>query len=404
MANEQLKNAKSVKNDEFYTRMEDINAELVHYEKYFQDKVVFMNCDDPTWSNFWRYFHIEFERLGLKKIISTHYESGEVASYAMIYEGGNDEDFEVGIRKELTQNGDFRSPECIELLKEADIVVTNPPFSLFREYVAQLIEYDKKFIIMGNKNAITYKEFFPLLKDNKVWVGATSLNGGRWMIMPKDVHIASDKAKKDSDGNMILNVAGVCWFTNLVNKKRTEMLETSYLYAKKDELYPDLYLKYDNYDAINVDKVTEIPMDYCESWGVTDEIFAKLNPCEWERVRVQRFDDDVVLNFVVPAKDTELREILSKHEDGYREVIEAALTDSIYCSGHMGVPITFLDKYDPEQFVIVGADFELADKVEFDDGTKGTGRFYTSNSTTNMTNSKQASKRLYSRIVIRRQM
>jgi hypothetical protein len=176
--NSQLGNAKRVKNDEFYTRMEDINSELTHYEKHFKNKTILMNCDDPTWSNFWRYFHIEFSRLGLKKkIIATHYEYNNIASYKMEYTGGNDENTEIGVKTNLTSNGDFRSPECIELLKEADIIVTNPPFSLFREYVSLLIEYNKQFIIMRNKNAITYKEFFPLLKDNKVWVGYTSLNG-----------------------------------------------------------------------------------------------------------------------------------------------------------------------------------------------------------------------------------
>lgn len=304
MGRAQLRNAQSVKNDEFYTRLEDINAELVHYEKYFKDKVVFMNCDDPTWSNFWRYFHLEFERLGLKKIISTHYEPGEVASYMMTYEGGNDEDFEVGTRTDLTQNGDFRSPECIELLKEADIVVTNPPFSLFREYVAQLMEYDKKFIIMGNKNAITYKEFFPLLKDNKVWVGATSLNGGRWMIMPKNIKIESDKAKKDLDGNTILNVAGVCWFTNLENKKRTEKIETAYLYSKKDSLYPELYPKYDNYDAINIDKVNEIPLDYEGFMGVPVTFMDKYNPEQFEIIALGNSRDNFTPNkdYVNPKK------------------------------------------------------------------------------------------------------
>ena len=166
MANSNLHAAKDAKKDEFYTQLEDINAEMVHYENQFKGKTVLMNCDDPTCSNFWRYFHIEFERLGLKKIIATHYEYGEVASYKMEYEGGNDEDFEVGAKTDLTQNGDFRSPECVELLKEADIVVTNPPFSLFREYIVLLMEYDKKFIIIGNVNALTYKEVFPLIKDN----------------------------------------------------------------------------------------------------------------------------------------------------------------------------------------------------------------------------------------------
>lgn len=318
--NEQLSNAKRVKNDEFYTRMEDINAELVHYEQHFKNKIVLMNCDDPTWSNFWRYFHIEFERLGLKKIVATHYEYDMKPSYKMEYEGGNDENFEVGVKTYLSQNGDFRSPECIKLLKEADIVVTNPPFSLFREYVSLLIEYNKDFIIMGNKNAITYKDFFPLIKENKVWVGYTSLNGGRWMIMPKWNDVESNKAKIDSDGNTILNVSGVCWFTNLDHSRRHEDIETSFWYSKKESLYPELYPKYDNFDAINIDKVNEIPMDYTDM---------------------------------------------------------------------MGVPITFLDKYNPNQFEIIGISGDLAKPIIID-GKRNLGRFYIS------------SKRMYDRIVVKR--
>ena len=300
--------------------MEDINSELTHYEKHFKNKTILMNCDDPTWSNFWRYFHIEFSRLGLKKIIATHYEYDNIVSYKMEYTGGNDENTEIGIKTDLISNGDFRSNECIALLKEADIVVTNPPFSLFREYVSLLIEHNKQFIIMGNKNAITYKEFFPLLKDNKVWVGYTSLNGGRWMIMPDWIDVQSDKTKIDSDGKTILNVAGVCWFTNVDHVRRHTDIETPYLYSKKDSLYPELYPKYDNYDAINIDKVTEIPMDY---------------------------------------------------------------------DGTMGVPITFMDKYNPDQFEIIGISGELANPIMID-GKKKTGRFYLN------------SNRMYDRIIIRR--
>ena len=243
MANPALSNAKNAKKDEFYTQLEDINAEMVHYEEQFKDKVVFMNCDDPTSSNFWRYFHMEFERLGLKKIIATHYEYDLVPSYKMEYCGGNDEDFEEGTKTELTQNGDFRSDECIELLKEADIVVTNPPFSLFREYIAQLMQYEKKFIIIGNINALTYKEVFPLVKSNKVWLG-----------------------HKD--------------------------LATSYYYAKRDTLYPELYPKYDNYEAINIDKTNEIPMDYNGIMGVPITFMDKYNPDQFEIINLSRYLND----------------------------------------------------------------------------------------------------------------
>lgn len=282
--NADLSNAKNAKKDEFYTQLEDINAEMVHYEKQFKGKTVLMNCDDPTWSNFWRYFHIEFERLGLKKIVATHYEYGEVASYRMEYEGGNDEDFEVGIKTDLAQNGDFRSPECIELLKEADIVVTNPPFSLFREYIALLMEYRKQFIIIGNVNALTYKEVFPLIKDNKVWFGASIHSGDRKFYVPDDYPLNAAGCGTDSDGRRFIRVKGVRWYTNMDYKARHTDLETTYLYSKKEQLYPELYPKYDNYDAINVDKTAEIPMDYDGVMGVPITFMDKFNPDQFEIV------------------------------------------------------------------------------------------------------------------------
>lgn len=217
------------------TQLPDIENELKHYREHFKDKVVFCNCDDPEWSNFWQFFSLQFEFLGLKKLIATHFED-EKQSYKL--EMWRDE---AGVHsgiKTLQQNGDFRSPESIELLKEADIVVTNPPFSLFREYIAQLMEYDKKFLIIGNKNAITYKEFFPLLKDNKVWIGYNNV-----------------KEFRQPDGSM-KKFGNIGWYTNLDIKKRHEELV---LYKKYT---PEEYPKYDNYDAINVDKVSDIPIDY----------------------------------------------------------------------------------------------------------------------------------------------
>ena len=280
--NTDLSNAKNAKKDEFYTQLEDINAEMVHYEKQFKGKTVLMNCDDPTWSNFWRYFHIEFERLGLKKIIATHYEYGEVASYKMEYEGGNDENFEIGVKTDLTQNGDFRSPECLALLDEADIVVTNPPFSLFREYIVLLMEHGKQFIIIGNVNALTYKEVFPLVKDNKVWFGASIHSGDRKFYVPDDYPLNAAGCGTDSDGRRFIRVKGVRWYTNMDYKARHTDLETTYFYSKKEQLYPELYPKYHNYDAINVDKTTEIPMDYYEAMGVPITFMDRYNPDQFE--------------------------------------------------------------------------------------------------------------------------
>lgn len=253
--NSNLSAAVKRKKDEFYTQLTDIEKEMRYYRKHFRGKTVFCNCDDPYESNFFKYFVLNFNRLGLKKLIATCYAgspiSGSLFDASEITAGDKDKPYKAIVTKvydtsgtgsidmldvaalfktkeneltELQGNGDFRSEECLQLLDEADIVVTNPPFSLFREYVATLIAHEKKFVIMGNKNAITYKEFFPLLKENKVWVGATPLNGGRWMIIPKKVAVKSNKAKINEKGETLLNIAGVCWFTNLDIKKRHEPL------------------------------------------------------------------------------------------------------------------------------------------------------------------------------------
>ena len=266
MANSSLHDAKNAKNDEFYTRLEDINKEMSHYEDKFRGKVVFCNCNDAKRSDFWKYFHLNFEYLGLKKLITTHYESGEVQSYKIEYTGGNDENFEEGTITPLEQNGDFRSDECIALLDEADIVVTNPPFSLFREYVAMLIEHNKKFIIIGNKNAVKYKEFFPYLKNGKIWIGYES---------PSEFNTPTGVTKR---------VKGLCrWFTNLDIAKRHDMLETTYLYSQKDSLYPDLYTTFDELkDVINVNRVDEIPMDYDGIMAVPITFIDKYNPEQFE--------------------------------------------------------------------------------------------------------------------------
>ena len=241
--NNNLHNAKRAKNDEFYTRLEDIEKEMCHYREHFRGKVVYCNCDDPIESEFTRYFAHKFEDWGLKKLISTGYkESGHGVMY--VYEGDKNGNL-VPDRSEwkiteLQGNGDFRSEECVELLKQADIVVSNPPFSLFREYVAQLIEYGKEFLIIGNKNAITYKEIFPLIKENKLWLGISFPNE---FILP--------------NGEITKTVSGLCrWFTNLEHDHRNRPLDLTQRYD------PRYYPKFDNYSAINIDKVMDIPVDY----------------------------------------------------------------------------------------------------------------------------------------------
>lgn len=281
--NSNLHSAKKEKNDEFYTQINDIANELKHYKDHFKDKIVLCNCDDPTWSNFWRYFHLNFEFLGLKKLISTHYDMKR-PTYKLVYEGGDDNNIEKGIKTELDGNGDFRNTECIDLLKEADIVVTNPPFSLFREYVAQLIKYDKKFIIIGNKNAITYKEFFPYIKNDKVWLGNTS---------PDEFNTPDGLTKK---------VKGLCrWLTNLDIQKHHEKLILWRKYYNEDGTISEdakkLFLKYDNYDAINVDKVADIPLDYEGVMGVLITFLDKYNPEQFEIVSFRKGEDGKDLVF-----------------------------------------------------------------------------------------------------------
>ena len=261
MANTSLRTAKKVKNDEFYTRLEDINEEMNHYEDKFRGKVVFCNCDDPKWSNFWKYFHLNFSVFGLKKLISTHYDQNE-PTYKMEYTGGNDNDIEVGVKTPLEGNGDFRNKECLDLLDECDIVVTNPPFSLFRTYVATLMEHNKKFIVWGNNNAITYKEFFPLLKEDKVWLGYTANKTLVFRIPDSYAKWDEKETQKMNDGNHYAKVPAISVFTNLDIEKRHEKLILWKKYT------PEEYQKYDNFNAINIGKVSEIPIDYDGDMGV----------------------------------------------------------------------------------------------------------------------------------------
>ena len=274
--NANLRKADKEKNDEFYTQLSDIEKELKHYKHHFKDKVVFCNCDDPEHSNFWLYFSLNFEELELKKLIATHFDK-EKPSYKL--EMWRDSAGVHSSIKTLRENGDFRSAESIALLKESDIVVTNPPFSLFREYVAQLIEYEKKFVILSNMNAITYKEFFPLLKENQVWAGY-GFNLSMIYKTPYPNLLESNrkyvKAKGYDPDAGYVKVPAICWFTNLDIDKRHENL---ILYKRYT---PSEYPKYDNYNAINVDKVTDIPIDYYGVMGVPITFLDKYNPDQFE--------------------------------------------------------------------------------------------------------------------------
>lgn len=346
--------ARTGKKDEFYTQLNDIEKELVHYREYFRDKVIFCNCDDPYESNFFKYFALNFNALGLKKLIATCYDGSPIAQQELpLFEEAETEpkrkaykveisevpdldgngtadltDVQLllkssdhNVKAELKGNGDFRSPECVELLKQADIVVTNPPFSLFREYVAQLVKYDKKFLIIGNTGAFSYKEIFPLFKDNKIRTGYTNFNVGMFFYIPDSY----EQYHHLENGRKVARVASSCWYTNLPVSKHNEELICIKHYT------PEEYPTYDNYDAINVNTYTDIPCDY---------------------------------------------------------------------DGEMGVPITFLDKLNPDQFEIVGSSLELANPMvgKFPEGTfvKGGPSFYIPD-----TENPGMHKRLYNRVVIK---
>ena len=275
MANTNLSNAKRAKNDEFYTQLSDIENELKHYKNHFAGKVVYCNCDDARESNFFRFFQKKFNDYGLKKLITTSYNENGHGS-VLVYEGdtnsnGKLDDNEVKV-SELKGNGDFRSEECLELLKEADIVVTNPPFSLFREYIATLVQYNKKFLVIGNQNAITYKEIFPLIKENKLWTGNNMVKTFR---VPQ---VTNKNCEVLPNGEIIAKFGSICWFTNLDIKKRHEEI---ILYKKYNE---EEFPKYDNYDAIEVSKVCEIPKDYDGVMGVPITFLYRYNPSQFEIV------------------------------------------------------------------------------------------------------------------------
>lgn len=306
MANEIFDKAKKNKLDEFYTQLSDIEQELSHYKSQFQNKVIFCNCDDPYESNFFKYFAINFNYFGLKKLIATSYGGSPIAfSQLSLFESGNAQEiieknkkaykiiinevsdenndgaFDLSdvewllrhnknVLTELSGNGDFRSTECLELLKESDIIVTNPPFSLFREFISQLVENEKKFIIIGNKNAITYKDVFSLIKQEKMWLGYRNINQDMWFIVPE-----GQDYEKITDGLKTKHIMA-CWFTNLETTKRHETLT---LYKKYS---PEEYSHYDNYDAIDISKVVEIPSDWNDEMGVPITFLDKYNPDQFQ--------------------------------------------------------------------------------------------------------------------------
>lgn len=316
MANKNLNAAKTAKKDEFYTQLTDIERELQHYWPHFRDKVVLCNCDDPYESNFFKYFALRFNQLGLKKLICTCYNGSPVQGNELMIDFGDftDAPKKIAYKVEITEvkdvngdgavdlsdvryllqneknvistlkTGDFRDPECIELLKQADVVVTNPPFSLFREYIDQLIVFGKKFLIIGNQNNVTYKEIFPLLMNNIIWLGHKS--GDMSFKVPDDYEPRETRYWQDETGQKWRSLGNICWYTNLDHNKRHEELDLVCRYSIEE------YPSYDSYDAINVNKVDDIPCDYEGVMGVPITFLDKYNPDQFEIIGIDRYVKD----------------------------------------------------------------------------------------------------------------
>ena len=291
LTNANLREAKKQKNDEFYTRYEDIENEVMKYRRSFMGKVVYLPCDDPAEkkSEFWTFFVDNFDAFGLKKLIATHYDEDGKA-YKIWINGDTTGDGYIddsdALQEDLQGNGDFRSSECIDILNECDIVCTNPPFSMFREFVDWIFTAKKQFLIIGNNNAIAYKEIFPLIKDNQMWVGYTA---NKTCIFRVGEGYAFDEriTKQINDGNYYGKVPAITWFTNLPNTKRNEeMVLTASYYAN-----PDAYPHYDNYDGINVNRLTQIPKDYEGTMGVPITIIDYYNPEQFEIIKFRKGDD-----------------------------------------------------------------------------------------------------------------
>lgn len=283
----ELTTAQKDKNDEFYTQLEDIEKELCNYTDLFQGKSVYCNCDDPEQSNFWKYFADNFDTLKLNRLVATFIDKDRPAVKTEIIRDAKTGEKGTPAITPLTQHGDFRSEECRAILQKADIVVTNPPFSLFREYIAQLFAYQKQFLVMGNMNAVTYKEIFPLIKTNKLWYGPSISSGDREFRVPNSYPLTAAGSRIDEAGNKFVRVKGIRWFTNLDHMKRHERLQLTKTYADA----PDAYPHYINCNAINVDKTSYIPVDYQGVMGVPITFLDKYCPEQFELIRFRHGDD-----------------------------------------------------------------------------------------------------------------
>ncbi|WP_107810556.1 MULTISPECIES: adenine-specific methyltransferase EcoRI family protein [Neisseria] len=286
-----LKNAKINRNDEFYTQLIDIENELIHYKHHFKDKIVLCNCDDIRFSNFFRYFSLNFKKLGIKKLICSSYKKEYIGNneqgFWYEYTGNEGSEIKTDDIMFFKGDGDFRNIENIELLKKADIVVTNPPFSLFREYIDQIIKYEKKFLVIGNINCITYKEIFKLIQNNQAWLGINLGRGISGFIVPKHYELYGTETKINENGERIISPNNCLWLTNLDNSKRHENIPLTKKYYGNEGNYP----RYDNYDAINVNKTKDIPIDYNGIMGVPITFLHKFNPEQFEIIQFRKGSD-----------------------------------------------------------------------------------------------------------------
>lgn len=295
--NSTLHKAKSSKSDEFYTLMEDIERELAYYQDSFRGKTIYCNCDNPKESNFFKYFFYNFRQLGLKKLIASYFipqtldlfhdSSDDKAGYMECTVNDIEKDIPDIPIKYFQGNGDFRSPECVTLLKQADIIVTNPPFSLFREYIALLVRYNKSFLIIGNINAITYKEVFSLIQTNKIWLGVNLGRGISGFKVPEHYEMYGTETYISSNGDRIISPNNCLWLTNLDIHIRHNILKLTKVYQGNEILYP----KFDNYNGINVNRTQDIPMDYDGAIGVPITFLHKYNPSQFEIIKFRKGDD-----------------------------------------------------------------------------------------------------------------
>lgn len=310
--NDNLHTAKKAKNDEFYTQVRDVEREIEHYRPHFIDKVIYMPCDNPEWSNFWRVLKGQFSAIRCKKIVATFYNGiidKDIQPYKLEYDGVTE------TKTMLEGDGDFRSEECTKIMQESDIVITNPPFSMFREFVKWLEDAGKKYLIIGNVNAITYKEIFPLIKENKMWFGVSIHSGDRKFYVSDDYPLNAAGCGIDNDGKRFIRVKGIRWFTNLDIPSRHDFIHSGRRYART----PDKYPKYDNYDAINVDKTNEIPDDYDGVMGVPITFLDKYCPEQYEIIDINPHFFIMVENGLPKLKQLTLKNVNRK--DPYARVL-----------------------------------------------------------------------------------